>query len=107
MLRTLRPDVILHFIPSEKSSISFPDIRKPDLNCVEQRQEEAAVLIKAIADYLASETTEWKAAETKQLEGWRTLTLKEKPTRDTEYFEHGKTYDKDTKKLVKSLSSTL
>ena len=59
------------------------------MNRVEQRQEEAAVLIKAIADYLASETTEWKVAETKQLEGWRTLTLKEKPTRDTENIRQG------------------
>jgi hypothetical protein len=44
MLRTLRPDV--HFIPGEKSPISFPVIRKPDLNRVEQRQEEVAVLKK-------------------------------------------------------------
>jgi hypothetical protein len=105
MLRTLRPDV--HFILGEKSSIAFPDIRKPDLNRVEQRQEEMAVLRKTMADYLALETTEWKVAETKQLDGWRKLTLKEKPTRDTEYFGHNKTYDKDTKKLVKSLSSML
>jgi len=105
MLRTLRPDV--HFIPGEKSSIAFPDIRKPDLNRVEQRQEGMAVLRKTIADYLALKMTVWKVAETKQLDGWMKLTLKEKPTRDTEYFEHNKTYDKDTKKLVKSLSSTL
>jgi len=129
MLPTLRPAV--HFILGEKSPGSWPELRKARLeSCgtgpggsggAEIGRVKETLLpsghflpfdlvsetSKAVSEYLGKEMKDWKEAETKRLERWGKLTIKEKQTMDTEVFKELDKLDKKTEKYVKSLSSKI